>query len=198
MTASPTAYLRATCGTVLGPPDGRWTGDADPTERRVLDLAPPPVLDVGCGPGRHTVALAERGVPALGIDVTTNAVLLARARGAAVLERSVFDRIPGAGRWASALLLDGNLGIGGRPAELLARVASLLRAGGIILTEVEPPGARPEHRRVRLEVDRWAGPWFDWAPVSADELDEPAARAGLRVGARWESEGRWFARLDTP
>src|SRR5271154_3221783 len=33
-----------------------------------------PTLDVGSGPGRLTMALAEHGVPALGIDVTPYAV----------------------------------------------------------------------------------------------------------------------------
>src|SRR5262249_61510991 len=74
-----------------------------------------PTLDVGSGPGRLTVALAECGIPALGIDVTPYAVHLARAAGALTLLRDVFGRVPGAGRWMTVLLADGNIGIGGEP-----------------------------------------------------------------------------------
>src|SRR5258708_3750529 len=92
------------------------------------------------GPVGQVVALAAAGIPALGLDVAPSAVHMARARGACVLERSVFDRVPGAGRWATALLLDGNAGIGGDPEALLRRVASLLRPGGSILLAAEAPG----------------------------------------------------------
>lgn len=54
---------------------------------------------------------------ALGIDVSEIAVAHARSRGATAIEASVFDRVPGAGRWGSAPLLDGNVGIGGCPVE---------------------------------------------------------------------------------
>ena len=54
-------------------------------------------------------------------------------------------RCPTPGRWRSALLLDGNIGIGGRPARLLARIASLLAPGGAILVELAGPDT--SHRR---------------------------------------------------
>src|SRR5207249_2951296 len=111
----------------LAAPGGTWWLPAAQVDRHALTRAVGPVLDIGCGPGRHVVALAEMGVPVLGIDVTADALAAARTRGALVLERSVFDRVPGAGRWGTALLLDGNLGIGGEPVMLLSRVASLLR-----------------------------------------------------------------------
>ena len=48
------------------------------TEQRVLDHVIGPALDIGCGPGRHLVALAERRVFALGIDIS--GPLLGRTR----------------------------------------------------------------------------------------------------------------------
>ena len=83
----------------------RWLGVVTPTDRRVLEAATPPVLDVGCGPGRHCEAIAARGDVVLGIDITPCAIEVARMRGATVLHRSVFDRIPGVGRWSTVLLL---------------------------------------------------------------------------------------------
>lgn len=135
---------------------------------------------------------------ALGIDMTPVAVETARARGADALRRSVFERIPGAGRWGTALLLDGNVGIGGDPAKLLRRVRSLLRAGGRILLEGAPPGTEAVRERVRLEIAGAAGPWFDWRAVAVDELDALAARLGFQQPAVWCDEGRWFAQLDEP
>jgi 2-polyprenyl-3-methyl-5-hydroxy-6-metoxy-1,4-benzoquinol methylase len=36
------------------------------------------VLDVGCGPGRHALALARRGIDVIGVDVSEDFVALAR------------------------------------------------------------------------------------------------------------------------
>jgi SAM-dependent methyltransferase len=44
-----------------------------------LDLRPGDrVLDVGCGPGRHSLALARRGMEVLGIDLSADFIALAR------------------------------------------------------------------------------------------------------------------------
>ena len=45
-----------------------------------------------------------------GIDVSPVAVAQSEARGAAVLRRCVEARLPGEGRWGTALLIDGNIG----------------------------------------------------------------------------------------
>jgi SAM-dependent methyltransferase len=173
-----------------------WLGRAGAVDERVLDRARGPVLDVGCGPGRHVHALARRGVLAVGVDVSPVAVALARRRGVAVLEASIFDRLPGG--WRTALLLDGNIGIGGHPDALLRRLHALLAPGGIVLAELDAPGIGLARGRVRLEDGVSASDWFAWARVGADAIAGPALAAGLRVGARWHDEGRWFAALEAP
>jgi len=152
-------------------------------------------LDVGCGPGRLTVALAARGLPVLGVDIAPVAVALARERGALVLVRSVFDRLPGRGRWATVLLVDGNIGIGGDLGALLRRLRGLLAPDGRLLVELEPPGGRSGPDRVRLEDSRGVSGWFSWAYLADDRLDPVGAAAGLRVLERWSDQGRWFAAL---
>ncbi len=189
------AVLRCSSGACAAPTAHRWTGPLTTADDAVLARAQAPVLDVGCGPGRHVIGLARRGKPALGIDITRQAVEVARAGGASVLERSVFDRIPGTGRWRSALLLDGNIGIGADPVLLLDRVRTLLGPSGAILVEVDAPRTRPRARTVRLELGRRAGPWFQWAPVAADQLDRIALRSRLDVHDVWATEDRWFAEL---
>ncbi|MGH9013371.1 MAG: class I SAM-dependent methyltransferase [Acidimicrobiia bacterium] len=176
-------------------PAPRWLGALTAADESVLARVEPPVLDVGCGPGRHVLALAERGIVALGIDVTAGALGLARRRGAPVIERSVFDRVPGTGRWASALLLDGNIGIGGDPVALLTRVAALLQPGGRVLAELDPLDRESALDVVRLHVDGVAGPWFAWARLGASDIGPVAVRSGLVVMERWREGERWFALL---
>ena len=194
----PPSCLRTAEGEVLPLDLDRWLGATTPEDDAVLDLVEPPVLDVGCGPGRHVLALAARGRMALGVDLSPHAARIARGRGAPVLERSVFDRIPGAGRWASALLLDGSIGIGGRPARLLGRIRSLLRSGGMVVAELDPPGMSGRHLTVRVELAGSAGRWFPWATVGVDDAPRLAQVTGLTLAGAWRGGSRWFARFEAP
>ena len=187
--------LRADHGEVLPLDPMRWHADPDHGEQQLLGALTPPVLDVGCGPGRVVAALGRRGVPALGVDPAPGAVALARRRGAAVLQRSVFDRLPGEGRWGTVVLLDGNVGIGGDAVRLLRRCAALVAPGGTIVVEVEPPGQGWRTRRVRLERDGDESPWFAWAIVGADAIADVARAAGVHVQRVDRSGVRWFAHL---
>lgn len=200
-TATPlpwTLSLRDELGGVVAGDGRRWLGGAAPEDEGLLDRAVGPVLDVGCGPGRHLLALARRGVACLGIDVTPSAVSLARSRGSLVVEGSIFDPVPDAGTWATALLLDGNIGIGGDPVALLVRVAALLRPGGRILVELGAPGTSGGADLARVEHDSHRGPWFAWTSVDAPSIGVITAAAGLALARSWSAAGRWFAHLETP
>ena len=166
-----------------------------PGDVSIVERCQGATLDVGSGPGRLTVALAERGIPALGIDVTPYAVHLARTAGALALLRDVFGHVPGAGRWMTVLLADGNIGIGGDPVALLRRVAELLTPLGQALVEVQPPGAALRREKVRLRHGEQASPWFSWAYVGADQIAELGAEAGLARAETWTADGRWFGLL---
>jgi hypothetical protein len=145
------------------------------------------------------LALARSGVLAVGVDITPAAVRYARARGASVVLGSVFAPIPGAGRWRTALLLDGNIGIGGRPVELLRRLRDLLRVDGVVLCELEPPGSPTWSELVALEgEDGRRSAWFPWARVSVGGIEHVASRAGMDIEKLWQRQGRWFAALSSP
>jgi SAM-dependent methyltransferase len=187
--------VRSRDGRASAVPLQRYLGALAAADEDVLSRASAPVLDVGCGPGRHVLALARRGSLALGVDVSPVAVRIARERGAIVHQASVFDHIPGAATWASALLLDGNIGIGGRPTALLARLARLLRPGGVVLVELDAAGAPNGSTWIRLEAGDAVSDWFRWAHVGVDAIGEHADAAGLAVREIWEVERRWFACL---
>ncbi|WP_199520940.1 class I SAM-dependent methyltransferase [Jiangella anatolica] len=190
-----TVLMRARDGWTQPLAVAEWTAAATPVERTLLASLRGPVLDLGCGPGRLVVALAERGVPALGVDASGQAVDQARARGATALRHSVFDPLPGEGRWRSVLLLDGNVGIGGAPVQLLRRVARLLSGDGRAVVETAPPGAGSWAGEARLERDGEVSGWFPWARLAADDLARVAAAAGLRPSGWHVAAGRWFVRL---
>jgi len=175
----------------------RWLAPADDVDRRALARARGPVLDVGCGPGRHVRALARRGVLALGVDVSPVAVAVARRKGTVAIEADVFAAVPGAGSWNCALLLDGNIGIGGDPVALLRRLRVLLAVGGEVLVETEPPGTQSGPLRVRLEHGERTSAWFLWARAGAHAIEAIADSARLTLAEQWSDEQRWFALLRT-
>jgi SAM-dependent methyltransferase len=187
--------VRMSDGTVAPLALDRYLAAADETDELLVSDVYGPVLDVGCGPGRHLHALARRGVFGLGVDLSPVAVSLARGGGAQAIVGSVFDELPGAGSWRTGLLIDGNIGIGGDPVRLLKRIAALLADDGEVLTELDPPGARTGPVLARLESAREASSWFPWARVAACEAQNLAAAAGFTVVAAWTSSERWFARL---
>jgi SAM-dependent methyltransferase len=176
----------------------RWSADADePDHVLFVDPCTGPTLDLGCGPGRLVQALLARGIDALGVDTSRSALGLARARGSAVVRRDLFDRLPGEGLWHHALLADGNIGIGGRPERLLARVARLLAPGGTALVEVQESGGVVRETR-RLRVDGTLGQPFEWAVVGLDALPGLADHARLEHTRTLHAGGRWVAELRRP
>ena len=173
----------------------RWTADADPVDLAVLGRCTGPTVDLGCGPGRLPVALAGRGVPALGVDLSPAAVAMARGRGAVAVVRDLFAPLPGEGRWDGALLIDGNIGIGGAPERLLHRVGRLVRPGGQVLVEVSPDDVDRRGAARLVTVGGAVSHPFRWAEVGAGALRRQAAGTGWSVREQWLQGGRGFSRL---
>ncbi len=116
------------------------------------------VLDVGCGPGRHAVALARRGVEVVGVDISERFVEVAedvavreglshlatfeRADARAMVGDPRFDTGAGARPFDAAIsLCQGAFGLGGPPdvgdpqnlaadAAVLGGILAALRPGG--------------------------------------------------------------------
>lgn len=188
--------LRSPTGQTLARMDAaQWFGDPRPGDETVLEACEGATLDVGCGPGRLVSALALRGVPALGIDISAEAIMHAHQRGAAARLCDVFNDVPDTGWWAHILLIDGNIGIGGAPVILLRQCTKLLRTNGTLIAELGAPGSRTWRRRVRLHHNGISTPPFPWAGVAVDDLTPLAANAGLAVIDHWSEANRWFARL---
>lgn len=172
-----------------------WSRPADDADLSLLDLCDGATIDVGCGPGRMTEALAARGHVTLGIDVVEAAVELTLQRGVSALRRDVFDRVPGEGRWHTALLADGNIGIGGDPAALLDRVRHLVVPGGRIVVELDGPGTGATEGWAVLEGSVGRSKPFRWATLGTDDIGRIAAEARLMVTSVQRCGHRWAAVL---
>ena len=187
--------LRLSDGRLVPLPVARWAGPVDRADETMLAAATGPVLDVGCGPGRLTAALHTRGVDVLGVEILPSVPVLAREAGAPLLVGDVFGEVPRTGHWRTALLADGNIGIGGDPARLLRRVRALLAPDGRIVCELHPDADGAVSGPVRLEGLGAASAWFPWAVVGPTGVAAAAAAAALRVEQTWAAQARAFAVL---
>ena len=179
-------------------PVGDWIRDADEVDLALLDHCDGPTLDIGCGPGRLAAALAEQGRVVLGIDVVHEAVGQTRERGVPALHRDVFQHLPGEGRWSTALLADGNVGIGGDPVALLRRTRELIDPRGRIVVEIAGPGTPHRALWAVLECGGARSRPFRWAVLGVDDIDEVARDCGLAVADVHSFGDRWCAVLQEP
>ncbi|MFJ8750126.1 class I SAM-dependent methyltransferase [Streptomyces sp. NPDC102441] len=189
-------FLRRKDGWLLPLDIERWCADADAADLSALRLSEGPVIDIGCGPGRLVAALTERGHRALGIDVSEAAIGRTQRIGGSALRRSVFEPLPGEGRWGTALLIDGNIGIGGDPRALLRRVAAVLAPGGLLITEAAP---HEVDEQVQVRIDDGRGnadaPHFPWARAGVSALLGYARSEDWKPVDQWEADGRPFLAL---
>ncbi len=101
------------------------------------------VLDVGCGPGRHSLALARRGFEVVGVDLSPDFVALAREAAAEEGLSIRFEQVDVRtlaydGEFDAAICLcQGGFGLlgGADEAEVFGRIVAAVRpAGGLALS----------------------------------------------------------------
>jgi cyclopropane fatty-acyl-phospholipid synthase-like methyltransferase len=184
------------------------------------------VLDVGCGPGRHAIALARRGMAVTGVDISSKFLDIA-AQGAkeAGVSASFFEmdarRMPFEDEFDAVIsICQGAFGLmGGEDSVVLGRIAEATRpGGGVLLTAFsslfEASQARPEatldvdsgvvHETSVLRDETGAEKTFDaWTSVyTPRELRLLAIGVGLVPEAVWSVAPGDFARrtpgLDHP
>lgn len=167
-------FLRRPDGWMLRLDVERWCAGTDAADESVLERCEGDTLDAGCGPGRMVVALAARGRRALGVDMNPVAVSRAVEAGGRAVCASVFDPLPGEGGWRTALLVDGNIGIGGAPGGLLARMREVVLPGGLLIVET---AAHEVHECVTVQVTDGRG---NRVPRSRGRGSAPAPCGGAR------------------
>lgn len=192
-----------------------------------LELAPGQrVLDAGCGPGRHSLALARRGIEVVGVDLSPEFLAIARASADGLpvtfVEEDVRNLSYSEEFDAVICLCQGGFGLlggGDDEHDAVAGLARCLRPGGRLALsafsawfalrnlesgETFDPATAVLHERARLRDEQGIEQDFDlWTTCfTPRELRLVALRAGLRVdGVHGVAPGRYRlgpAALDTP
>jgi SAM-dependent methyltransferase len=174
----------------------RWNAEADDADMTLLLSVAGPVLDIGCGPGRMVRAAVGLGLEVLGVDVSPTAIEIAREAGLDVLQASVFDALPSEGEWQTALLVDGNIGIGGDVRAMLRRCSELLSSTGEIVVELHDDIDRDNtYTGTLVDANGRESARFPWAEIGLRPMVQIAHELGLSLARAWQLDGRSFCRL---
>jgi SAM-dependent methyltransferase len=138
------------------------------------------VLDVGCGPGRHALALARLGFDVVGVDHSTEFVGLARDAAAAEGLGATFEELDvrtldRPGEFDAALCLcQGGFGLlGGRDEiDVFGRIAATLRPGGGLALSAFSAAFALRHLEDGEEFDPATGVLHEVATVRGPDGDE--------------------------
>ena len=137
------------------------------------------LLDVGCGPGRHAHAFAERGIEVVGVDISHRFVELAAEAappGATFVRGDARSMSFDAEFDAAVSLCQGAFGLVGPGAdeEVLSGIARALRPGGVAAVS-----AFSSYFSVRYQATDEGGATFDAATATASEVTEVRDEAGV-------------------
>jgi len=186
-----------------------------------LGLAPgSTVLEVGCGAGRLTLALAQRQYRVRAIDSVPSMVETARERlrqgdAAAAVDVGDANALPAADGSANLVVAVGVIPWLVEPSRAVAEMARVAAEGGYVVVSgdnrarltalLDPrfhPAARPIKRALK-KVIRWLGFWSDRPENYASthysyQVDKLVARAGLaKIASQTVGFGR-FTLLGRP
>jgi SAM-dependent methyltransferase len=172
-------------------------------ERQAIPIMRGKVLDVGCGAGRVSLALQDRGVPVVGLDWSARAVEAARLCGVKEVRRGSIDHlervIP---QFDSIVLFGNNFGLFRTPDhahELLREWARRAKPETRIFLEStsayfggapgfdrlyyrrnKEAGRPPGSVQLRYRYEGLTGDWFTWLFVSQVEMRDILRGTGWR------------------
>ncbi len=177
----------------LGPPFYFSAYDQWPDhEKKAIGYVRGKVLDIGCGVGRHSLYVQERGLDVTGVDVSPLAVTVCKKRGLKKVHcLSITEITPDLGIFDSIIMFGNNFGLFGsfeKARELLKTFTKMTSDKGRIVAETRDPHQtdRVEHleyhefnrargrmagqARLRVRYKKYVTPWFDYLMVSKKEM----------------------------
>lgn len=181
-------------------------------ERSAIRSAKGRVLDIGCGAGRHSLFLQEKGFDLTGVDISPLAVQVCRSRGLKDARLMSIDHVgPSLGKFDTILMLGNNFGLFGNKNKarvLLRRFRNMTNPNGRIIAEsleIHKRPVDPAHRRyhlmnarrgrmpgqvkIRIRYRSLTTPWFDYLLASKKEMKQILKGTGWRVKRFFSSKG---------
>jgi SAM-dependent methyltransferase len=163
------------------------------SERRSVRYVRGRVLDVGCGAGRVSLYLQQRGFDVVGLDASRLAIRSARLRGVKEAWCMSIDELPKRiGSFDTIVLFGNNFGLFGTPDRLrrmLSVWARRTNPDARILAQSTNPycggapafdrtyyqrnkqkGLMPGQLRIRTQYRGYVGAWSNWLFVSRNEM----------------------------
>ena len=170
-------------------------------ERQAIGLAKGRVLDIGCGAGRFTLYLQQKGFDVTGIDNSRGAVKVCTLRGIKDVRLMSIDSIKTfqPGSFDTVIMMGNNFGLFGgfkKAKRLLQQLHRITSARGQIIAEAVDPyqtseplhlayqrsnrarGRMSGQLRIRIRHENIVGAWFDYLLVSRKEMKEILTETG--------------------
>ncbi len=186
--------------------------------KRAIDSAKGRILDIGCGAGRHSLYLQNKGFDVTGIDNSPLAIRVCRLRG---LKKTKVMSIENISRFRSRsfdtiLMLGNNFGLFGSHNNariLLKKLYRITSTNAIIIAESNDPyktdnpfhikyqkanrkkGRMSGQLRIRIRYMKYSGKWFDYLLVSREEMKEILKGTGWRMREFIDSSGSPYAAI---
>jgi len=134
-------------------------------EKKALDSLKGPVLDLGCGAGRASLYLQEKGLDVTALDASPNAVEVCKRRGIRDVRLGDLQNPPEDKQWKSILMLCGNLGLAGgwsETRELLSQLAIISTDDAVVIGDTVDPTITDAideigHQRLQESMGRYKG-----------------------------------------
>lgn len=134
------------------------------------------LLDVGCGPGRHAIPLAQAGLAVTGVDVSRRFLeLAADAAKAAGVRPAFFEvdarQMPFDDEFDAVIsLCQGGFGLmGGDDSLVLKRMMEALKPGGVLVMTAFSALFEARHPRTEADFDADAGVVHERSPIKDEE-----------------------------
>jgi SAM-dependent methyltransferase len=189
--------------------------DWSPLEKQAVEFAEGRILDVGCGAGRHSLYLQQKGFDVTGIDNSPGAIEVCKLRG---LKKAIVRPVTQVAKFKpnsfdTIIMLGNNFGLFGsrEQARVILREISRITspAARIIAQSLDPyktgnlehleyhksnkkRGRMPGQIRLRVRFRRAIGEWFDYLFVSPVEMQDILHETEWRIEHFIQPEGPHF------